>query len=175
MRARERKEPKRIEPAMYEIIKHEKTRPWGGDTSPTVNAGVHSMTKAYMADSVAAETIMIVSKRPSEPHAPEGLRDAPLALTAGLVARLLGAKPDVLRPKEANEHRRQDEAERGEVKRERLPAIVEDGIEGPGERLGDGLEWHAIDDGLGEDAHRAAGEAVEKVLAREELLQLLLR
>ena len=58
--------PKRIEPAMYEIIKHEKTRPWGGDTSPTVNAGVHSMTKAYMADSVAAETIMIVSKRPSE-------------------------------------------------------------------------------------------------------------
>ena len=38
-------------------MKHEKTRPWGGPSPDgSVNAGVHSMTNAYMADSVAALT-----------------------------------------------------------------------------------------------------------------------
>ena len=47
-------------------MKHEKTRPCGGLESPRVSAGVHSMTNAYMADSVAAATTMMVRSSLSE-------------------------------------------------------------------------------------------------------------
>ena len=57
--------PKSVEPDMYMIMKDEKMRPCGGSTPGGESAGVHSMTKAYMADSVQEATIITVTSRAS--------------------------------------------------------------------------------------------------------------